>query len=417
MLPPGPRSPGVAQGLNYLLRPIPWLEALHARFGPRVTVRMTGLGTFVLLADSDDCKRVFTAPDDVLLGGAANEILASLVGRRSILLLDRGEHLRQRRLMLPPFHGERMAAYRDVVAQATEERIGAWKEGDVVVLHEAFRDITLDVISRAIFGVPPGPLVSSLARALDAIDGPLGSMLSRYGGSRTTFARSVRAADALIAEEIAARRGDDDLEARDDIFSLLVLARDEEGERLTDAELRDELVTLLTAGHETTATALAWTWERLLRNPSALERLGEDAWVAAVVREALRVRTVIPFTTRVVASSFALDDDVTVPRDTFVCPWIHVVNHDPVRYPEPEAFRPERFLGERPATYGWLPFGGGGRRCLGAAFAMMEMEIVVATLAARVRLEAVDPADEGVRRRGIALAPAGGARARVLALL
>jgi cytochrome P450 len=416
-LPPGPRSPAFVQGMQYLVRPLPWLEELHARYGPRCTVRMTGLGTFVLLADPDDCKAVFTAPDDVLLGGAANDILAPLVGQRSILLLDGREHLRQRRLMLPPFHGERMAAYREVVAKATEARIAGWREGDVVRLHEHFRAITLEVISRAVFGMPPGRLTDVLARALDVSDGAVGSMVTRLGGSQTPFARAVREADALIAAEIAERRRDPELEARDDVFSMLMLARDEEGRPLSDAELRDELVTLLAAGHETTATALAWTWERLLRNPSSLERLDEDEWVGAVVREALRVRTVLPFTTRVVASSFSLDDRTPVPAGTFVCPWIHVVNHDAAAYPEPGAFRPERFLGDRPATYGWLPFGGGGRRCLGASFALMEMETVVATMASRLRLEPVDPADEAPRRRGIALTPAKGAQARVLALL
>jgi cytochrome P450 len=286
-----------------------------------------------------------------------------------------------------------------------------------VRLADHFKAITLEVISRAVLGVPPGRITDVLARALDQNDGPLRIALNRLGGRATPFRRSVRQADRLIASELAARRRDPDVASRPDILSLLIQARDEEGEGLTDAELRDELVTLVAAGHETTATGLAWTWERMLRNPSSLERLDEEAWVGAVVREGLRVRTILPFTTRIASRPFSLDDRSSIPAGTYLCPSIHVVNHSPDAYPEPEAFRPERFLGSKPGTYGWLPFGGGGRRCLGASFALMEMETVVSTMAARVRLEAVDPADEAPRRRGVALTPAKGAEARVLALL
>ncbi len=428
-LPPGPSSSPFTQGLRYLIRPQPWLRELHARHGPRVTIRFIDIGTLVLLADPDDCKRVFTAPDDVLLGGRSNAVLEPFVGARSILLLDGAEHLRARRLLLPPFHGERMAAYEGIVERVTRERIAGWRAGDRLVLQTHMQAITLEVIARAIFGVERGAraeeLKALIPRIFEMIQGTLRAFVSGYTGRDplrrfTRFGRALQRMDDLLYAEIEERRRDPGLDQRDDILSLLLGARDEDGNPMSDRELRDELVTMLGAGHETTATSLAWAFERILRHPEVHERLrdevaaGERRYVDATVNETLRLRPVLPLTSRQAAVPFELDG-LTVPADTILAPNIHVVNRRPDLYPEPHRFLPERFLDVKPPTYGWLPFGGGGRRCLGAAFAQMEMRVVMATMLRKLTLRAPDPRAEPVTRRGIVLAPARGGLVDVVA--
>lgn len=428
-LPPGPSTSAFTQGLHYLLRPQPWIGGLHASFGPRVTIRFIGIGTLVLLADPEDCKRVFTAPDDVLLGGRSNALLEPFVGARSILLLDGAEHLRARRLLLPPFHGERMAAYEAIVEEATRARIAGWRPGDRFALQPHMQAITLEVIMRAVFGVGDGPrareLKTLLSRSFELVQGALRAFVSGYTGRGrplervSRFGRTLRRLDEVLYAEIADRRRDPGLQERADVLSLLLSARDEEGRPMTDGELRDELITMLGAGHETTATSLAWAFERVLRHPAVHERLrdeaaaGDHAYLAATVNETLRLRPVLPLTSRQAAVPFELEG-LTLPAETILAPSIHAVNRRPDLYPEPDRFLPERFLDGKPPTYGWLPFGGGGRRCLGAAFAQMEMRVVMATLLRELRMGAPDPRDEGVTRRGIVLAPAKGGFIEVL---
>jgi cytochrome P450 len=309
------------------------------------------------------------------------------VGERSVLLLDGAEHLRQRKLLLPPFHGERMRAYEQVMVEAADRTIDSWPVGTEFTMLPSMQALTLDVILRAVFGVTDEARSAELKRRLRAMIEPVASragvlLLVVSGGRRGSgagedFARKRRAVDELIYEEIAARRGAADLAQREDVLSMLVLARDEGGSPMTDGELRDELLTLLVAGHETTATSLAWAFELLLRNPGVLGRLreslasGEDAYLGAVVKETLRIRPVILGIGRVVRGDEPFEvGGWPIPPGVEINPSIAAVHRRADRYPEAREFRPERFLGpEAPDTYTWLPFGGGTRRCLGASFA------------------------------------------------
>ena len=333
--------------------------------------------------------------------------------------------MRQRKLMLPAFHGERIDRYREIMREATERAIASWPAGEAFALRPHTQAITLEVIMRAVFGVEDREAMARLRRAAQALR-RLGRQPGRAGDGRAAGLRAPDRAPAACAERylgpvdrelyalIAERRAAPDLAERDDVLSMLLLARDEHGEPMTDAELRDELMTLLTAGHETTATSLAWAVERLVRHPGGLERLaGDPAYVDAVVKEMLRLRPVVALVLRKLLEPLEVGGH-ELPAGTTVAPVILLVHRREDVYPEPEAFRPERFLDRAPGTYSWIPFGGGVRRCLGAAFAQVEMQTVLQTLAESVALEAVGGA-EAVRRRGITLAPARGGQVRALA--
>jgi cytochrome P450 len=346
-----------------------------------------------------------------------------------VLLLDGAEHLRHRRLLLPPFHGERMRAYADVIRAATDAEIDRWPVEQEFTLLEPMQRITLNVIVRAVFGYEPGPASEELSRRLREMVAPLArprglllmGLLSRLRltqGPAVAFAARQAAVDELLYAEIARRRADPQLERYDDVFSALLLSRDEAGVGLTDREVRDELVTLLLAGHETTATGLAWTFDLLLHAPAVLERARSGAVedLDAVVKEALRMRPVIPGVGRVVRGEPFRLGAYSVPVGVEINPSIRTIHRRADLYPEPEAFRPERFLGEdAPDTYTWLPFGGGTRRCLGASFALMEMRIVVARVLERLgdRLRPATAELEPVELRAITQAPKRGVRVRL----
>jgi cytochrome P450 len=343
-------------------------------------------------------------------------------------LLDEAEHLRHRRLLLPPFHGERMRAYAEVIEAAADAELGRWPLGETFTLLESMQALTLSVIVHAVFGYDAGPEADELNRRLRAMVDPLsrprGLMLMailqrlRGGAGRgpaARFAERQAAVDELLYAEITRRREDPRLGERDDVFSALLLARDEDGGGLSDREVRDELVTLLLAGHETTATGLAWTFDLLLHTPAVLERARgcEPSYLDAVIKESLRMRAVIPGVGRVVRGApFALGP-YAVPVGMEINPSVRGIHRRADLYPEPEAFRPERFLGDdAPDTYTWLPFGGGTRRCLGASFALMEMRLVLARVLTRVgtRLRAADPALDPTVLRAITQAPRHGVR-------
>ena len=373
-------------------------------------------------------RQVFQGSPTQLHAGEANALLGPIVGTRSVLLLDEAEHLRHRRLMLPPFHGERMRAYAEVIEAATDAELDRWPVRETFTLLESMQALTLSVIVHAVFGYHAGAEADELSRRLRAMVEPLsrprGLMLMailqrlRGGGGAgpaARFAERQAAVDELLYAEIARRREDPRLAQRDDVFSALLLARDEDGAGLSDREVRDELVTLLLAGHETTATALAWTFDLLLHTPAVRERArgADDRYLDAVIKESLRIRAVIPGVGRVVRGEpFALGP-YSVPVGMEINPSVRGIHRRADLYPEPEAFRPERFLGEdAPDTYTWLPFGGGTRRCLGASFALMEMRLVLARILARVgpRLRAADPALDRVVLRAITQAPRRGVR-------
>jgi cytochrome P450 len=421
-LPAGPRAPRAVQMAAWLARPLWFAQQCRARYGDMFTVKVEER-PWVMLADPAAIREVFTAPADLMHAGDANSILRPMLGPSSVLLLDGAEHLHQRKLMLPAFHGERLERYRRIMVDATERALAGWPAGEALALRPHAQAITLEVIVRAVFGVHEGAaherLRALLSDVLDRLTRVRRMVLIAAAGPNhprivALFERELAAVDAELHRLIAERRAAADLEARDDVLSMLLLARDDHGHGLSDSELRDELMTLLVAGHETTANSLAWAFERLARAPGGLERVADDAaYAEAAVRETLRLRPVIALVARRLMRDAEIAGRV-LPEGAVLTPCILLVHRRPDVYPDPDAFRPERFLERPPGTYTWIPFGGGVRRCLGATFAQMELQVVLRTIAARVRLEAVgDP--EPVRRRAITLVPARGGEVRVLA--
>jgi cytochrome P450 len=420
-LPPGPREPPVVQTLRWLLRPISFLESCRRSFGDAFSVRFLGFRTpMVMVSDPEAIRALYSVREHALPPGRTLALLP-IVGPRSLLLLEGREHLARRRMMLPPFHGERMRAYESIVRDAVARNVECWPVGQPFALHPHMQSITLDVILHAVFGVTDHGRRARLADRLghllastSSVGLQFGVLLSRRLGGPDPLARlqSLRSEiDALLAEEIAERRAD----PRDDILSMLIAARFEDGEAMDDGELRDQLMTLLLAGHETTATGLAWTFDLLLRHPPVLERLvaevdaGEEAYLRAVVAESLRLRPVVPLAGRRLSSELRVNGHVLSPG-TDVTPAIWLAHTRADRYPEPFAFRPERFLDGAPATYAWVPFGGGVRRCLGAAFAEMEMRVALAEILRRRALRPASAAAERVARRNVTFSPRTGTR-------
>jgi cytochrome P450 len=408
--------PRAAQTAAWVARPGPFMAKAHAQFGDVFTIKIGKEPPWVVLAHPDHVREVFTGDPALLHAGKANVILRPFLGRSSVLLLDGPQHLRQRKLMLPPFHGARMAAYKELVAEIAREHIASWPRGDTIALAPRLQAITLDVVLRVIFGVERGARLDELrARLTKMMDGIMGgpSMVAMVaaGPERIEqlglFKPWLRPVDTLLHEQIADRRA----EPGEDVLSLLLAARTEDGEPLSDTEIRDELITLLVAGHETTATALAWTAERLTRMPGGWNalRAGGEAYAEAAAKEALRLKPVLPVVVR------HLQRDATIAgldleAGTVIAPCIYLVHRRADVYPDPLAFRPERFLGPdaQGGTYTWIPFGGGIRRCLGAAFALMELRIVLNELAG-LEAAAPAPASERTSRRGITMVPARGA--------
>jgi cytochrome P450 family 135 len=424
--PPGPRLPRLVQTLGFLLAPAPFVDACRRRYGDLVTFGTLFDPRFVMVFAPEHVKQLFRGPPDQLRAGEANAPLGPVLGERSVLLLDGAEHIRQRRLMLPSFHGERMREYEAAMVRAADRAIDSWPVGDPFRLHRSMQSLTLEVIMQAVFGVEEGArqeeLKRRVRRMLDPVGSRFGVLLMVLSGGRLgagnfrRFEEHRREVDELVYAEIALRRDAPDLDERTDVLSMLLLARDEEGRALTDRELRDELVTLLVAGHETTATGLAWAFELLLRNPEVLERTrsalaeGDEAYLDAVVKETLRRRTVVPGVGRVVRGEpFELGGFV-IPPGIEINPSIAAIHRRSDHYPEPDAFRPERFLGpDAPDTYTWLPFGGGTRRCLGASFATFEMQVVIRRVLERTRLRPAARPEKGVRK-GVTIVPKRGVR-------
>ena len=426
-LPPGPPAMPARQAVAWVRRPLELLEDCGRQFGDAFTLRLAGMPPLVMLSDPVAIREVLTGDPRTLRSGEANAALQAALGRRSLLLLDGDEHLQERRLLLPAFHGERMRRYGELIAGVAEREVARWPVDRPLPLAPAMRRIALEVIGRAVIGVDEparlAALTQALRRLLDATTSPaqlLVLMTLRPGGramrawQRTS--PTLRGVDTLLYDEIARRRADGSGAGREDILSLLLQARDEDGAPMGDRHLRDELMTLLVAGHETTATALAWAFERLVRHPEAYDRVRAEAgsadgdpYLDAVIKETLRVRPVIPFVVRQVAEPVELAGR-RWPAGVRLAPCVHLVHRRPDVYPEPDAFRPERFLETPPGTYTWIPFGGGTRRCLGAAFALFEARVVLRVVGSAGRLVADRPRAEAIGRRGIALVPARGAR-------
>jgi cytochrome P450 len=428
-LPPGPRTPALLNLALFARRPLDQLVRWRKRYGDVFTVRFTGFGTGVYVADPDAIRTLFTGDQSDLLAGEANSILEPILGPHSVLVLDGPEHLRQRRLLLPPFQGSHVAAFRTVIREVAEREVAAWRPGARIVLRERMRALTFEVICRAVFGVTEPARVARLRDALMAVIDTSNVLLvserlrTDLGpwspGGR--LARRLRAADALLYEEIDRRRGAPDLDERPDVLSLLLRARDDDGRAMSDPELRDELFTMLGAGHETTATGLSFAFELLLRTPGEMDRLraaiaagGEDAdaHLDAVAKETLRLRPVIDAAERTLTAPREVGA-FTLPAGVKVYPAIALVHLREDLYPRAGEFRPERFLSEGADSYSWLPFGGGIRRCIGAALAQAELAEVLRVIVPAVDLEPERPEPDPVVLRGITLTPKHGVPVRV----
>jgi cytochrome P450 len=426
-LPPGPRTPSPIVTAQFFRRPLQLLARWQAKYGDAFTVKFLGFGRGVYVADPDAIRELFTGDQSDLLAGEANSFLEPIVGKHSVLVLDGPEHLRQRKLLLPPFQGSRVAGFRTVVREVAEREVDRWQPGSELVLRERMRALTFDVICHAVFGVTEPERVERLRVALSAvIDSsplhlaipPLRADLGPWSpGGR--FKRRLAAADALLYEEIARRRAEHDLDERTDVLSLLMRARDEDGRAMTDAELRDELFTMLGAGHETTATGLAFALELLMRNPAEIERLresiasGSDDYLEAVMRETMRLRPVIDAAERTLTKPRRVAG-WDLPAGVKVYPAIALVQRRPDVYPDPDAFRPERWLDSEPESYAWLPFGGGIRRCIGAALAQAEMVEALRVIVPRTELQPLRAEEDPVVLKGITLAPKYGVKVRVV---
>ena len=425
-LPPGPRIPSLLQAALVTASPYGWMLKRWQRYGDVFSSRFPIFGRVVYVADPALVKEVFTGDPGIFHAGEANTLaLGDALGDHSLLTLDEDRHMSQRKLLLPPFHGESVRRYIEVMAQATEREVASWPVGKEIELRPRMQAITLDVIMRAVFGVrdnrrmdlfrkriPPLGETTSVLNWLPFFERDLGGITPA-----ARFRRALAAVDELIYAEIAERRAaHEGHDGRDDVLSVLLRARHEDGSPMTDAELRDELMTLLTAGHETTATGLAWAFERLMRTPDVMERLrgslDDDDYVDAVVKETLRVRPVIVD----VARKLTRDTKVAgwqLPAGTLVLPAIAVLHARPDLYDSPAEFRPERFLEGGPESYAWIPFGGGVRRCIGASFAQVEMRTVLREVLRRVRLRAPTQRPERGVIRHVTVVPGRGARAIV----
>jgi cytochrome P450 len=410
--------------LRYARDPLGFLAAYQRRFGDIFTVRFPYFGRVVYVARPELVKAVFTGDPAVFHAGEANAtVLEPALGPNSVLTLDDAPHMRQRKLLLPPFHGERVRRYGELIIEMTRREMESWPHDEPFALRPHTQRITLAVIMRAVFGVHDEDRLARFEVLIDDFAsrvGPITSFpfLRRSFGRFSPWARFVRsreALDAFIYEEIRLRRAEPGHEGRDDVLSLLLGARDEDGEAMSDEELRDELITVLGAGHETTATGLAWAIERLVRNPEVLAKLraslaaGEEEYLNATVKEVLRSRPVIVDVARKLTAPATIGD-YELPPGTFVLPAIAALHYREDVFPEPREFRPERFLDGKADNYAWIPFGGGVRRCIGAAFAEYEMRTILREFVERADLEAADPKPERVRVRNITLAPAKGAR-------
>jgi cytochrome P450 len=398
-----------------------WLMSqCAARFGETFTLRIFHEGSWVMVSNPEHVKQVFTGDPHAFHAGEGNRVLLPILGQHSLLLLDEEDHMEQRKLLLPPFHGQRMQRYGRLMREVAAAEIERWPSGEPYRLRPRMQAITLEIILRAVFGLDQGERLEELRvqlrRLLDLLTQPQMLLLPLLIGPErlarmALFHRLHARVDELIFEVIAQRRGAPDLHAREDILSMLLGARHEgDGSPMTDQELRDQLLTLLTAGHETTATALSWAVERLIRHPDKLARLaeeveaGESQYLEAVVTETLRLRPVISIVARRLREPVEIGG-WELPAGVTVAPSIYLVHRRPDVYPDPERFEPERFLEGPPGTYTWIPFGGGVRRCIGGSFAHFEMQMVLAELVKRRRLWPARPEAERVFRRAITETP------------
>jgi cytochrome P450 len=415
------------------------MQWCRRRYGPTFVFRLPPYD-IVSLSDPESIRTIFAAKGHEMHAGAVNRVLRVVVGDSSVLLLDGPEHMRHRKLLLPSFHGERMRHYGATMQEITRRAIEAWPAGEAFALHPHAQDITLQIILRTVFGTDEGSQLTVLSDQIKRMIAPAESggvilpmiYLSGHPEAETRapwkwLLRDRNRTDKTLRRQIALRR-EEGPTGRQDILAMLLEARDEAGQPMTDRELRDELMTALVAGHETTATSIAWALERILSHPHVLARLKSEVrdagevdaepekltslpYLDATIKEVLRLRPVVPLVGRVLQKPYRLGG-YDLPAGTTVAPNIFLAQRNPDVYPEPDAFRPERFLDVQPDPVSWLPFGGGIRRCIGASFALYEMKIVLGTILARCDLELAQPTPARIVRRGITFWPEGGTRVR-----
>jgi len=438
-VPPSLPLPMPAQALLWVRRPVQVLHYCREHYGPTFQLRLPPFNV-VILTEPEAIRTVFASKGDDMHAGEVNRILRTIVGSHSVLLLDGKEHKRHRKLLMPSFHGERMRFYGETMAAITRDSIARWPKGEVFSLHQYTQNITLQIILRTVFGLDEGQELSELSESithqLHLAENPLSILvMAALAGDAARDARAPwkwilrrrDRTDALLYKQIEARRAEPDT-GRRDVLAMLLQARDEDGQGMTDVELRDELMTALAAGHETTATSLAWALERILLHRPVYERLkselmaagGVDAgpdtlaalpYLEATIKEVMRLRPVIPLVGRVLKQPITLGGYDLQP-ETAVAACIYLAHRNPDVYPDPDAFRPERFLDGQPDPASYLPFGGGIRRCIGAAFAIYEMKIVLATILAHTDLELENHRALKIQRRAITFWPEGGTRLR-----
>jgi cytochrome P450 len=426
-LPPGPDLPKVVQAYLWNARFEQFTGWAHARYGPTLTLRLPGLPTGIVTTDRDAIRRLFTG--DPLLKRHGNDAIRLFVGDNSVMELEPAPHLERRRLLLPPFHGERVRVYARLMQGLVDQELAGWRPGDTITVLPCAQTLTLEVILQAVFGISDELMRRRLREIFDALLAPSNNIAifvpaltrrARWNLASRPFWLLKDELDAIVLGQIAATRSDPDLEGRDDVLALLVQARDQDGRGLDDIQLRDELLTLISAGHETTATAIAWGVDLLVHHGGVLQRTcaaaaaGDDAYLDALAKEILRIRPTVPVTAaRHVLERFEIGSWSIGPENVILVN-AHALHRDPAVYPDPDAFRPERFLENPPDGYSFLPFGGGVHRCLGAALALQEMKIVLRAIVTRFDLAPAEPEPAQAQRRGVTLAPRHGARVRVL---
>ncbi len=428
--PPGPRSPTLVQMAHLYLDPVGYLERCRRKFGPVFRIDYPGSAPFAMIADAELARELYARDRDIGRAGEAREpFLAPFVGSNSLLCLEGETWQRHRQLVSAPLHGQRVTGWGDQIAQIAAAEIDTWPQDEPFPVHPRMQCLTLEVMLRIVFGIEDldrlkrlrtllPQLLDTLAIALPGVRRLLERpALRRIPGNPMRRFLAIRTeADRLIYDEITRRRSQSDraLEERDDLLSMLLLARDENGEPMTDVELRDELMTMLVAGHETTATGLAWALERLVRHPDALRRLRDTlahddrSYLEAAVKETLRIRPVVLDTPRLLAEPLDLAGH-RIPKGWLASCSIPSVHLTAETFDHPEQFDPDRFLGPDPPNTSWLPFGGGRRRCVGSRLALLELHIVLATVVERCDLRAPEANEERQRFSGVTLRPAKGA--------
>lgn len=426
-LPPGPPLPAWVQAGALFTRWPQYVRACRRRYGDVFTLDVATMGRLVYLADPADIRTVFAGDPEVFRAGEANgAVLRGVLGDSSVLVVDGTEHRDRRRLMLPPFHRESVRRQVETIAEVTATEVARWPIGREFPVARSTPRITLEVILRTVIGSSDPARLAALRTALPAVV-DMGALATLAMINPKLLARRpwrrvrerLAHADDLLHAEITERRSDPGLDERTDVLSMMVRATDEDGRAMTDRELRDQLMTLLFAGHETTATGLAWTLERLVRHPELLRRAvasadgGDDGFLEAVVKESLRVRPVVFDVVRRLAAPVDVAGH-RLPAGAMVAPGIGLVHTDPELYPDPERFDPDRMVGRTTSASTWLPFGGGGRRCLGATFAQVEMMTVLREILRRVELAPTGAAGEKQRVKHVTLVPHRGARIRVV---